>query len=206
MVSLPGCYEVSNKARAFELNALPIVIGEVTKVPLIPLSIKIENSEKKHIATICSGLKVENINDMLQSRYNKTLYSNGIKLVNKSVFKLSDDDLNSKLNELFNFKSIIQNYLQDTRLVVYRALKDYPWALEIELNDNFYYYKLRIKSIYFICFFAIFSILIYFLHLINRNYYKNSPSKQTALLQFAPLRTVHASFPAHGSSLFKAIY
>lgn len=58
--------------------------------------------------------------------------------------------------------------------MAYRALKGYPWAIEVELNDQFYYYKIRIKSIYFICFFAIFVIGIYFVHLINRNYYKNS--------------------------------
>lgn len=108
LISLPGCYKISRESAAFELNALPIVIEEVLKVPLIPLIIKIEDSEKKHISTICSGLKVEKINDMLQLRYNKILYSNEIKVVNKSVYNLSDNDLNNKTKELFSFKAIIK--------------------------------------------------------------------------------------------------
>jgi hypothetical protein len=171
--SFPRCKQLASKT-AFELKVIPILRGENSKKLVLPLIMKVDNLNKQHVATICSGLLVDKFNELLEARYGAILYANKINLVNKQDYNLSDEDMNRKVNEVFSTKYMVKSYFKEEKLLLYRGLNGYPIAIEILLNDDFFSYKIRLKPVYYISLFLILFLISYFIWLVNKNYHTTS--------------------------------
>lgn len=173
LTNFPECKKLTTNA-AFKLNIGNVAVADNDKSLVLPLSMKVDNLNKQHVATICSGLLVDKLNELLKLRYGAVLYADKINFVNKSDYNLSDEDMTRKVNEVFSIKSLIKSWFQEERLLLYRGLKGYPIAIEILLNEDFFYYKIRLKPIYYISLSFILFFIFYFIWLVNKNYLTTS--------------------------------
>ena len=95
------CINSASK-KAFQLNIIPMLTGDILKEPIIPLVTTVGDANNQVIAVICSVLLVNELNQILTKKYASNNYFGHLELQNKNNH-LGDD-----LNKIINLKAIIK--------------------------------------------------------------------------------------------------
>jgi len=147
------------KIKPYDIQKGIIECEEIFNIEFIPFCTSI-NSGNTQKGFICSGLKMKEINIMLNEMLS-TEDSSKIKIVSRSSV-----DKFQPMKESFNIKNVLSYYLNNKSIYAHKLMPSYP-EIVIEIKANFYYLMRDIifNNIYFMIYFIfsiIFSIFIYY--------------------------------------------